>query len=375
MAALWVTAAVALAGGHCLKGGESAKVADSPRHRFSGTTVTKITREDLPSCGRDSHHAANLVEGADGRPLLFWFAGSREGATNVCIMRARLGAGGWSDFRPVLDAAGVSKLSHRWVRKLGNPVAWRGGDGKLHLYVTTVTAGGWSGSRIMHLVSPDDGLSFVSAESLVLSPFFNFSTLVKSPALGVAGVASLPVYHEFMYKMPVLLGLGADGGLFSAKRMGAASGLLQPAVTRLIDGSYLSCLRTTGARTPFVHTQTSRDGVDWADPKPCPLFNPGSAVALASLPDGRPVMAYNDSRSDRHTLRLAVADSAGTWRPVGPVLRAEGEFSYPTLLAGSDSLHLAFTRNRSGITHMSIPYSVFDIAVPPSVADMGPVGP
>ncbi len=316
-----------------------------------------IARHEVPDAGQPAHHAGHLVRGASGNPLLFWFAGSREGAADVRILRSSFNNGAWTTPEAVLTPQLASALCGRWIKKLGNPVAWRAPDGRLHLYVVAVSLGGWSGSRILHLDSDDDGRTFASGRIQVLSPFLNFSTLVKSPAIALNGKTYLPVYHEFIRKNSLLTELNRHGEMRTAHRFCQQDDVLQPAVVKLGENAYLAVHRKAGDLPDHVFEQTSRDGEHWTPACPGDLPNPGSAVALATLPDGRAVIAFNDAESDRKTLRLAVRDAAGHWRRTGPVINSAGEVSYPTLLSGPDALHLVYTFDRKRLVHNSIPYA------------------
>lgn len=334
------------------------------RERLS-SDFDQITRYQIPDVGLPAHHAGNLVKSAAGHPLLFWFAGTREGASDVRILRAEFENGSWSVPESVVTSRLASHLAGRWIKKLGNPVAWRAPDGRLHLYVVTVTLGGWSGSRILHLESKDDGRTFDSGRILVHSPFLNYSTLVKSPVIVLNGRPCLPIYHEFIHKRSLLMEIGPDGEMLSVDRLGGQDGLLQPAVVRLGPNSYLAVHRRSDSLPCKVYEQSSTDGENWTPSAPGQLPNPNSAVALAKLPDGRAVIAFNDTTNNRHVLRLAVRTGiGGPWERVGPEITSSDEVSYPTLLADSDALHLAYTFDRKHLVHNRIPYAALAEAEP-----------
>ena len=324
---------------------------------LTGTSVT-ITHQDLPTEGIRSHHAANLVSSAEGTPIAFWFGGTKEGATDVCIMRSEYRDGAWTPASRVLDAAKASHFAGRWIRKLGNPVCWKSPNGTLHLYVVTVCLGRWSGSRLLHLTSSDDGRTFTHGATQVVSPFFNFSTLVKSPVIDISGTPTLPVYHEFIRKRPLLLALDEAGDLQTIRGFGRRDSLLQPAVTRTADGTFLAVHRRYFDLEARVFEQTSENGFDWTPAKPANLPNPGSAVALVTGPDGGAIIAFNDEVNCRKSLRLAMRTANGEWQRVGPVIHSSDEVSYPALLSTPDALHLVFTRDRAKIVHYRIPHDL-----------------
>lgn len=104
-----------------------------------------------------SVHSATAVELPDGTIRAYWFGGSREGASDVAKWTAELVGGGWSPPRVAVDRDLVARGTRRYLRKLGNPVAHVGEDGRVTLYVVSVSLGGWSGSAINRLVFAPDG--------------------------------------------------------------------------------------------------------------------------------------------------------------------------------------------------------------------------
>lgn len=325
--------------------------------------VAGIRTHDLETRGIASHHAAHLALTRERKPFCLWFAGPKEGSPRVVLLRSGFDGEKWSRPVAVLSAPDVARLTHRYIRKIGNPVTWRDANGDLHLYVVTVTLGGWSGSRVAHLVSRDDGVSFTSGEMLGLSPLFNFSTLVKGSAINTATESLVPVYQEFLVKRPLLISLDAQGGVRTARRMGHATSALQPTLAPLPAGGFVSCLRNYD-RSGLV-TQRSPDGVAWSEIGATNLPNPNSAVAQATLPDGRPILAFNDSDTERHCLSFAIRETDAVWkRTVVRIADLAHEISYPTLLATPEGLHCVFTNNRTHVTHKLIPWEILMAASP-----------
>ena len=327
--------------------------------------------QPLPRADRAQHHASTLVVDAQGRLQAYWFAGSREGAQDVVILRSLWQSGQWTEPQPVLDAARLSELLGRKVRKLGNPVLWRGKDGALQMAVVHVTAGGWAAARVAHLRSSDDGKNFTQAKDWVLSPLWNVSTLVRSPPWpSVDGGWLLPVYHEMAVKRAELLKLSETGELISHQRMESGAGVLQPTLVGRDDqpGYLLSLSRTGDAeQAPFIHQQQSLDGGrTWSAPERLSLPNPNAGIALMAWPALRGwLLAYNPETSSRKTLSLAWRawdDPRGEWHPLkapGLTWQEPGEASYPSLqwqagAGGSGEVHLSYTSNRERVHHVRL---------------------
>ena len=187
------------------------------------TLSQTITYYDIPNTQISAHASAitNVSSVSDKDFMLLYFAGSREGARDVGIYQSFFtfeshnkathnksveSLGSWSEPHRLLDAQKLSQLSGKFIKKLGNPIAFVDRQNRVHLFVVGVSLGGWATSKIywLRLDSTLSNLSFV--KELHLSPFFNFSHLVRTPPmLKEDGGFILPIYHELANKYPLLL--------------------------------------------------------------------------------------------------------------------------------------------------------------------------
>ncbi|STP09547.1 sialidase family protein [Helicobacter cinaedi] len=187
------------------------------------TLSQTITYFDIPNTQISAHASAitNVSSVSDKDFMLLYFAGSREGARDVGIYQSFFtfeshnkathnksveSLGSWSEPHRLLDAQKLSQLSGKFIKKLGNPIAFVDRQNRVHLFVVGVSLGGWATSKIywLRLDSILSNLSFV--KELHLSPFFNFSHLVRTPPmLKEDGGFILPIYHELANKYPLLL--------------------------------------------------------------------------------------------------------------------------------------------------------------------------
>lgn len=312
-----------------------------------------------------SAHAAALAADAEGQPLLAWFAGSREGAADVNIYFSRFSAGAWSVPRAVASRQQAQAASGRYLRKLGNPLLARDGEGRLHLWFVSVSVGGWAGASLNHQLSRDGGATWSAPRRLVTAPFLNVSTLVRNPPLLLQGGGfALPVYHEFFSKHGEWLLLAADGETVLDKaRMPAARPLLQPAVAPTSAG-LLAVLRDAGPGPGALRTARSADGGrHWQEGPALAIANPNSAAAMIRLADGRLLLACNPIVQNRNRLSLWLSgDQGASWREAWVAESSPGggeEYSYPALLQGGDGqVHLVYTWNRQTIKHVRLPLGV-----------------
>jgi predicted neuraminidase len=382
-----------------------------PAAQFQMPTAAKQSNKALPgmqtsfvSGTQNIHtHAASLVELSDGRIRAFWFAGSREGAPDVEIRSAVFDPANalWGAEQHIANRDDTQRSLLRYVKKLGNPVAHRATDGTLWLFYVTVSLGGWAGSSITAITSADDGASWSSARRLITSPFLNISTLVKGTPFDYDdGSIGLPVYHEFIGKFGELLRISNSGAIIDKARLSSGDTSLQPVVLIKSPQRALALMRDAGASPKrVIATSTVDVGLHWSAPIKTALPNPDAAISGVVLPDGRLLLALNDTEQGRDALSLVISpDGGATWKiayrledqrgratdparyvqvaaelakttDVGIMNAADYarsaqrnkcdtqgcgfEFSYPYLIqAHNGDFHLVYTWNRSFIKHV-----------------------
>jgi predicted neuraminidase len=368
-----------------------------------GGTAPDISTHFVSSSHNIHTHAASLVELGDGRIRAFWFAGSREGAEDVDIRTAIFDPENnrWGAESTIATREGTQRSLMRYVKKLGNPVAQRAGDGTLWLFYVTVSLGGWAGSSITAVTSKDDGATWSPARRLVTSPFLNISTLVKgTPFFYDDGSLGLPAYHEFVGKFGELLRISSNGKIIDKLRLSSGKFSLQPIVLIKNSQQAIAMMRYSGvAPRRLISTTTDDGGQHWSIPVKTALANPDAAVSGVMLHDGKILLAINNTEHGRDALSLVISgDGGSTWTTVYQLEEQRGlgneprsflmlaaqlakatdagitdasiyaesakrskcstkdcgfEFSYPYLIqTRSGDLHLVYTWNRSYIKHV-----------------------
>ena len=311
-----------------------------------------------PTFTRPSAHVSSLCQLADGRMLALWYAGTREGARDVALYTATRESGltnVWSTpvFAVTHEAAGEETF--RYVKKIGNAIPFAGTNGQLHLLYVTTGFGGWSCSALNLKTSTDGGVTWSRSRRLGLSPFFNISELVKNAPTPLAnGGFVVPIYHEVIGKFSELLWLRPNGDSFDAIKTRVAGGrtAFQSALVALNQTNALMLCRSAGAVAKIHATRTADAGKTWSALETIDLPNSNSGLDAIRLADGRLLLAFNDTDSDRDNLRLAIsADAGATWKRAGTLADEKGEeFSYPTVFQSNDGLvHVTYTWKRRGI--------------------------
>jgi predicted neuraminidase len=264
-------------------------------------------------------HAASIAALPDGRLFATWFGGEKEGGTEVSIYGAwrAADAHAWGPQHVIATPAQTSRDVGMLVRKMGNPVAFVTPRGELWLLYVSVTMGGWATSHLNLMRSPDLGQTWRPAQRLVLSPFFNLSTLAKGgPIFHADGSIGLPVYHELAGKFGEYLRLDSDGRLLGKTRMNHGHTSLQP-VLMVQDARRAIALQRDATGTPprAWRSLTDDAGAHWQAPTQTELANPNSALAALRLDDGRLIAVANDTEDERLRLSLLLSEDDGQhWR-------------------------------------------------------------
>jgi predicted neuraminidase len=307
-------------------------------------------------------HASTLLALPDGHPsamLAFWFAGSRESGPDVKIVASHFGRDTrqWSQPQIVVNRQQLGPTLGFGVRRLGNPVAWRDAQGRIHLFVVATGMGGWAAARILHLRQIDDGhdfskLEFRPTRVLPLSWLWNTSHLVRTMPMPLAdGGMLLPVYFELGLKYPMALRFDAAGEFRGMERISRRGQLLQPTLLMRSEAHWLALMRDGGADKKIKVAQTFNGGRDWQDSAALLLPNPDAAIAGLGLRPGLMVLAHNAAPDSRGALDLSSSPDGLQWTRQLSLAKGDvaSEYSYPSLAWADGSLWVSYTDQRRAI--------------------------
>lgn len=260
-------------------------------------------------------HSATFTVLSNGELLAFWFAGSKEGRTDVKIWSSRYDGHRWSTAKSIVSPNRLSKGLAQYVKKIGNPSVYRDANEVLHLFVVSVGAvGGWAVSNLNHLYSYDHGNTWSNPKRLILSPFFNISTLDRTRGIALEGGGFyLPVYYEFIHTYPELLWFDNKGDFIRQIRMTSETSLIQPAVVASSPLLGQSFLRNHSNPDKILYMQSTNDaGLTWSKPIATNLHNHDASIAAIKLSTRQLLMVRNLGQ-DRHTLVLSISTDGLTW--------------------------------------------------------------
>jgi hypothetical protein len=322
-----------------------------------------VAKGEIPMpAGMAAAHASTLLPmPADSAAALtvFWFSGDRESGSNVQIAASQYlrATQQWSPARFVVNRFVMGEQLGYGLRRLGNPVAWTDGSGRINLFVVATGWGGWAASRILHLRQRSAGsglaeLAFEPVRVLPLSWLWNTSFLVRNAALPLqAGGMVLPVHFELGIKYPVALRFDKDGGYQGMVRMSQRPYMLQPSLVVQSPLEWLAFMRDERPKGKIGVVRTLDGGRHWDDLPDLVLDNPDAAVAALGLARGRMLLAHNSSIASRGTLDLSRSADGRNWTLVQTLERGgfDDEFSYPAMAWVDGSLWISYTVDRHRI--------------------------
>jgi hypothetical protein len=150
---------------------------------FTTGTASPVFKKNVLNAGQELPmvHVASLAILPGGIEAAVWYGGSTECAPDVKIYFSESEhGGGWSSPRVIMTRELAEHDLQRPLQGLGNAVLLSGSDGSLRLLFATIAMGRWSGSQLNTCLSKDGGITWSPARRLTLSPFFNFSDLVRN---------------------------------------------------------------------------------------------------------------------------------------------------------------------------------------------------
>lgn len=307
-------------------------------------------------------HASNLVSMPADSPVAltaFWFAGDRESAPNVQIAASQWDRASqhWTAARFVVNRHQMAEKLGYGLRRLGNPVAWRDGDGRMHLFVVATGWGGWAASRILQLRQSSSSralkdLEFEPVRVLPLSWLWNISNLVRNPPLPLAdGGMVLPVHFELGTKFAIALHFDVLGAFVSTVRISALHDRLQPTFVMQSPTDWLALMRVQRERGKIAVSRTIDAGHSWSDQPDLDLENPDAAVAGLGVAPQRMLLAYNPSSKGRTALNLAESRNGHSWSVIDVMEQGADpdEFSYPAMVWSDGKLWVSYTADRTHI--------------------------
>lgn len=337
----------------------------------------------IPPMGKENH-AANLAELPNGDLLCAWFAGSREGTSDVRIALSRLphGAARWT--RPAW-------VSEDETHSEQNPVLFPASDGTLWLLYAAqetrgcawaewqrrVAAGEAEGpytmqwtAAVRRRISTDGGHTWGPVETFMSKP----GSFCRQPLVVLSnGDWLFPTYTSVEDRAAAdgdhsAVQISEDAGRTWAEfPVPDSGGRIQPSVLELDGGRLVAFFRSRAADAIYV-SRSADYGRTWARPERTMLPNNNSSIQAVKLASGAIAMAFNHTGGgddparivwprERYPVTVALSEDGGqTW----PIMR---HIDTGDNFAGAQNRHLnrrcaypSILQTRDGLIHVAYSY-------------------
>lgn len=290
---------------------------------------------------RKTAHGSTITELADHTLLCAWYSGLNESGPDVKIYTSRFIASAktWSPPAIVVQYGERAEWSFFHTRSAGNPTLYVDDDGIVWMFYAATQHGGWNGARTDYKTSRDNGLTWSRAKTLV----HRWSNLPRNKPIRLGpNEFALPLYHSVGGKYGYTCTLNVSEGEITKKRFAVIHGEphSQPAIVRVSSDELFAYMRDP-ARRNVLFSRFDLARQQWSAVERLQLPNPNSAVDVVQTPDGKILLIYNDSRTARLPLSLAISDDGQHFTKVHDLETAErGKwFSYPAMIRASDGTY------------------------------------
>jgi len=298
------------------------------------------TDAQRPEC-----HACTLVEVPSGDLLCAWYAGTREGASDVAILASR-------GLRALPRWRGPEVVADTPGKPDGNPVLFVDQWGHTRLFYVTIEGDDWKSAVLKTAKSEDEGRTWEEPVVLDEPP----GTMPRNkPLLLDEQTILLPLYDETTWRSFVYISTDRCESWHRSGWIEAPTGCIQPTLFPRSDGTLVALLRDRAKKNVW-RSESTDGGKTWSPCEATSLPNPNAAVDAVLLDTGNVVLAFNDTRERRTPLSLAWSRDGGLTWPVKLDLETEdGEFSYPAIIQDTAGLiHCAYTWRRKAIAHVTL---------------------
>lgn len=128
-------------------------------------------------------------------------------------------------------------------------------------------------------------------------------------------------------------------------------GNIQASVLRRNDGTLVAYMRNNAQPKRIRVSESKDDGLTWGPVTSSELLNPGAGVDGVRLDNGHWVMVYNDLERGRFQLAVSISDDEGkTWKWTRHLEKEEkGSYHYPVVIQGRDgTIHAVYSYSNQG---------------------------
>lgn len=308
-----------------------------------------------PSC-----HASTLLPLPNGDIIAAWFAGTKEGCSDVGIWYSLKSKGLWSAPTQIEDEPDIA----HW-----NPVLHLKKDGTIRLYFKVgETIAYW---YTKYCDSLDLGKSFQKTQPLVDNDKSGGRGPVKNKCIRLSdGSLLAPASTEQGGQWRAFIDVSQDDGDSFTKmpyivrprtRSLGLVHMIQPTLWEAPNGHIHALMRSNKGN---IYRSDSLDyGKTWCKAYKTELPNNNSGIDCVKTDDGLVWLLFNpisENWGDRSPLRLSVSyDNGQSFNTVTDLeTKPDSEFAYPAITASGNKLFMTYTYQREKIAFAELEYTL-----------------
>jgi predicted neuraminidase len=294
-------------------------------------------------------HSSTIVQTKSGDLMCAWMGGSKERFRDVGIWAARFSSNAWS--KPVEIANGIHDKKHL-QNALWNPVLYVMPNGSLVLFSKEgASPASWWG---MYKLSYDNGVSWGPEKKMptgYYGPVRNKPITLPSGTILCGSSVESTGWVVHMERTRDLDQWTKGEPINSSLAYGGA---IQPTLIPYADGRIQALCRTKHGK--IFGSWTEDAGYNWSRLKEIDLPNPNGAIDAVMLKDGRGLLVYNHSQTERNVMNIATTRDGAKWEAAMLLENEPGsEFSYPAVIQTADGMvHITYTWKKIGIKHVVV---------------------
>ena len=286
---------------------------------------------------RKYNHSPSICFLPNSKLIAIWYAGDREGGTNMEIRLSFFDGEKWYGEKSLIKAKDLSSLT----RRIGNPIIFSHPQKKNKLYVVfTSTLGGWATSYLNWMTSENTGKTWSKPKRLFLGNFANFSHLVRTkPYFLNHSYIAIPLYHEFINKFSLIATLDAKGFICATEKLSSFRHCIQPSISFFNKDAKqrIVFFRNTKIKKFGKKLLIKRKGKD--DFIVSDIFNNDSSISSVDY-KSKIILAFNKDAKAKN-LVLAFLNKKLKAKPFYTL--EKGFAKYPYLLRDKRGLHIVFS--------------------------------
>lgn len=291
-----------------------------------------------------SSHSPSIVESPDGELFAVWYAPTPFSPNSVI----------WGSRKPVgaCKWTAPSLIHHTLGCSNKNPVLYLAQNKKLWLFWSDEKRWlKWVKDKLRVKISEDFGHTWSKARDAGVPTGFLPRT---NPIRLHDGSVILPLYTDWNTSSALVISrddcLTWERPIYILFLFG-----IQPTIIQRSDSSLFALMRS-GMPPRLAWQATSDDlGRSWKHQKFSTINNPGTSLEMIKLQNGHVVLAFNDSKTDRSSLSLALSCDDGRSWPYTRVIefKSGSVHTYPSIIQDKQGLiHVLYSYDgRISIAH------------------------